>query len=149
MDIFLGSETYSTAGNLCSFIQRDISKTLKEKILMNNYGDEFVSIAIIPIIMPEKDHAFYPERRLIKRKSKEADIRLYVNYDKFTQGIFSFDDEEKVQRYDHIRKLLLIKNIIDSIMVVENRKKYDFHGIELIKDIMQALNVIHDDLRDI
>ena len=116
---------------------------------MNNYGDEFVSIAIIPIIMPEKDHEFYPERKLIKRKSKEADIRLFVDYNKFTQGSFSFDDKEKAQKYDHIRRLLLIKNIIDSIMVVESRKKGNFQGVKLIKDIMQALNVTYDDLRNV
>lgn len=95
--------------------------------------------------MPEEYHKDYPERRLIKRKSREADIRLFIDYNKFTRGKFSLEDES----YAYIRKLMIVKNIVDSIMVVECRKKGDFQGKKLINDILNALNITQQELESI
>ena len=44
------------------------------------------------------------------------------------------------------KKLLLTKNIVDSVMVVENCKKADFQGERLIDDILNALKISREEL---
>jgi hypothetical protein len=69
-------------------------------------------------------NGFFAERKLIKRKSREADIRLQIDYDRFLSA-----DKE-------MRRKLIIKNIIDSIRVVGQKAKKDFNGERLEKDIL-------------
>ena len=87
------------------------------------------------ILSPRFD--VHKERRLIRFKEKNADIRLKIDYQKY-------------QMADHQgKKLLLTKNIVDSIMVIENRKKNDFQGERLIDDILKALNVSREELTEL
>jgi len=121
-------------------IRNDIERRIKEAIEDNTYSREIDDIAIIPIIIKfdptmEKEGCF-KERRLIKRKSKVADMRLRIDYDKFVQG-----DEER-------RKLLIIGNIIQSIKEI-SRKVKDFKGKELEKDILAIFNLSEEDLSKI
>ena len=142
MFLFLSSETGDIDGEklrmICNQIDSDLSfitDRKNENILEKDqkYGTEFESIAIITMILsPRFD--IYKERRLIRFKEHWADIRLKINYDHYQKS------------NDSVKRLLLIKNIVDSIMVVENRKKGDFQGIKLIDDILQALKVKKEDL---
>ncbi len=141
MEIIFTAETYQTAGNLFIQAKQEIDIGIKA-VAKNDYGEEFKSMAVIPIIMPEDLHERFRERRLIKRKTSEADIRLFVDYERFIRG--KWDVEREPYRTE--RKLLLIKNMVDSIMVVESRKKGDFQGEKLIHDILQALDVRREDL---
>ena len=95
--------------------------------------------------MPTDMQADYKERKLISRKKHEADIRLHVDYYKFVQGKLD------INRFDYLkqRRLLLTKNIVDSIMVIENRKKDDFQGERLLEDILKALNVSREELNEL
>ena len=100
----------------------------KELLKDNTYGSEIQSIGIISMILSPRFDV-YKERRLIRFKEKCADIRLKIDYQKYQTA----NHQEK--------KLLLIKNIVDSIMVIEKRKKDDFQGERLINDILNALDV--------
>ena len=94
---------------------------------------EFVDIGIIPIIIDPKrglfEAGFFRERKLIKRKAKEADIRLKTDFIKFQAGD------------DNIKRLLLIDNIVRSIRVIGEKSKSDFNAEKLISDIIMAVEI--------
>ncbi|MBJ8005813.1 MULTISPECIES: Imm44 family immunity protein [Bacillus cereus group] len=99
----------------------------------NDYGSEVEKIAIIPIVVnitPEyEDAGFHKERKLFKRKSKGADFRLRIDYETFLLA----DDSG--------RKILIIKNIIQSIRILGKRAKSDFNAIKLEQDILQVFDM--------
>ena len=105
MEIIFTAETYQTAGNLFIQAKQEIDIGIKA-VAKNDYGEEFKSMAVIPIIMPKDLHEQFRERRLIKRKTFEADIRLFVDFEKFVKGKW----DVKKEPYRTERKLLLVKN---------------------------------------
>ncbi len=108
----------------------------KELIEDDTYGTEINDIGIIQMIAsPEFDSR--PERRYIVFKRHEADIRLKIDYEAYQKA-----DKAK-------KRLLMIKNIVDSIMVIEKRKRGDFQGEKLINDILEALEVTKTDLENL
>lgn len=142
MYIFISSETGGIDSEKYRLIRNKIDSDIlfltdrnnKEMLLGDNaYGAEFKNIAIIQIIL-SPDFDICPERKLIKFNKREADIRLKIDYDKYQ----SADDNGK--------KLLIVKNLADSIMVIESQKKKDFNGLKLIDDILSALNVTKEEL---
>lgn len=100
----------------------------------DTYGTEFQDVGIITIIIPEEMKEYWKERRYISRKNKSADIRLYMDYERFIK------ETPKNQR------LMYIENIIKSIEVLKERSKGDFKGNKLIQDVLDALNVTMEDL---
>ena len=144
VEIIYTAETFQSASTLFDSLFLEFRDALN-KVQKNNYGKEFISILICPIIMPSDMQADYKERKFISRKKHEADIRLHVDYYKFVQGKLD------INRFDYLkqRRLLLTKNIVDSIMVIEKRKKDDFQGERLIEDILEALNVSREELSEL
>ncbi len=114
----------------------DKSKNLEEQ---NNYGTEFECISIIPSCMD--DHFWnalgWKERKQIWRKKREADIRLRMDYERF------------VNETNENKRLLFIDIIIKSIEVVRDRSKGDFKANDLIKDILSALNVSREEIKQL
>ena len=109
-------------------------KPVIDKIEQNDYGTEFECIGIIPsIISKEFMLPDWKERKQIWRKKREADIRLIMDYEKFMEADLD------------TQFLLYVQCIIDSIMVVENRKKGDFQGQKLIADILSELGITQED----
>ncbi|MCL2821580.1 MAG: Imm44 family immunity protein [Firmicutes bacterium] len=154
MYIFLTGEVSFEIGVPFGKTLRDISEKLKAFSLVEDgglllpsddtYGTEFKNITIVTTILGESrmfpgenTKGMWKERRLIRRKEKCADIRLEIDYDKFV------DSDKDTQM------LLHIKNIVDSIMAVEERKKSDFKGQQLIDDILLALGVSKDQLANL
>ena len=133
MELFLSAEIagWTQLDDPNPFLYFD--KTLQE-LETKNYGEEFQCIGIIPVIMPEEYHDGYTERRQIWRKKREADIRLYIDYEKYIKG----DSKTKL--------MLWTKCIVDSIEVVESRKKGDFQGEKLIQDFLDLVGVKREDL---
>lgn len=144
MKIILGAEAYQSACDLFRYAWNELQAAV-DSLSGFDYGTEFESISVIPIIMPSEFHDSYRERKLIKRKAKEADIRLYVDYESFVRCRSDMEREPFKSR----RRLLLIKAIVDSITVVENGKKGDFQGIKLIDDLLRALKVEKEDLQNL
>ena len=141
MKIFLGGETSFKANDpffkVSKQIRQKLEKFEKADPLDDTYGTEFQNIGIITTILGEGLEGMWKERKQIWRKKKEADIRLEINYEKFINA----NEETQI--------LLYIKNIIDSIMVVENRKKRDFQGLKLIDDILKTLEINKEQLQNL
>jgi len=145
MKLFISTESEKNASDIWSEIYNSTSQkldficskdmNLEEK---DNYGIEFKNIGIISIIASNRLKEWgLKERKLIKRKSKEADIRLYIDYEKFIKSSFE------------VQKLMYIENIMDSIDIVISRSKGDFKGEQLKQDILNALDLTYEDLKDI
>jgi hypothetical protein len=140
MKFFMSSESdsrYDDFEESLRKIHNEIEKQVKNALEGNDYGNDIEQFGIIPIIIKfdeqmEKD-GWFKDRVLFKRKKKEADLRLRINYDKFVKG-----NEET-------RKLLLIDNIIKSIEALSKKAK-DFKAEKLSNDILQLFNVKKEDL---
>jgi len=137
MKIFLSGETSFNANEPFRRLLMEMNKTLKSFIEADEnddtYGAEFKSIGIITMILSD-DLAKTPERKLINRKKKEADIRLKIDYYKFVNS------DADTQFF------LYLKNIIESIKVVNEKKKEDFNGDKLIEDILSVFGLTMDKL---
>ena len=135
MKIFLSGETSFNANEPFRRLLMEMNKTLKSFIEADEnddtYGAEFKSIGIITMILSD-DLAKTPERKLINRKKKEADIRLKIDYYKFVNS------DADTQFF------LYLKNIIESIKVVNEKKKEDFNGDKLIEDILSVFGLTMD-----
>lgn len=145
MYLFFSGEIGDIDGEEFRLLRNEIVASLhfitdreKEAELMKDdtYGSEIQSIGIISMILSPRFDV-HKERRLIRFKEKNADIRLKIDYQKY-------------QTAGHQgKKFLLTKNIVDSIMVIEKRKKDDFQGERLIEDILKALNVSREELNEL
>ncbi|EOO26057.1 hypothetical protein ICM_00359 [Bacillus cereus BAG1X2-3] len=131
-EVFFSGELEGDIAEEFINIISEISSEL-EKLNNNNYGSEVEKISIIPIVVkitPEYEAAgFFKERKLFKKKSKVADFRLRIDYETFLLA----DDSG--------RKILIIKNIIQSIRILGKRAKSDFNAIKLEQDILQVFDM--------
>ena len=134
IDIFISSETYRIDGDHLVF---NAINPVLEKLKEKDYGTEFVDIGIIPVIMPTDWHDAYKERVLLKRKAKEADIRLYIDYNKYLKA----DKNGRI--------LLFWQTIIKSIKAINDRKKGDFAGDRLVDDLLLEIGMSIDELNAI
>lgn len=137
MKFFISAELYKDVGDLYSTTRKKINSLLNEELKNKNYGEALNEIGIIPIIMPKEHLLDRKERKLFQRKIKDADYRLYIDYDKFLNGS------------DKDRELLLIDNIFKAIKDLERKAKGDFDGKSLIKDILQTLNTTQNEVDNI
>lgn len=93
------------------------------------YGTEFDSITIIPTCVSDRVwHILgWKERILLRRKKREADIRLRLDYEQFINA-------------DHDGKQdMFVSILIKSIRAVQERSKGDFNADALIEDILMVL----------
>ena len=138
MNIYLGGEITHKAEKALENVAWDVRTKLdpfrKADPLDETYGSEFHDIGIITMLLCDEFKDIYQERRLVRHKKKDADIRLKIDYDKF------------VKADEHTQMLLYVKNIVDSIMVVEEKKKGDFKGIKLIEDILLTLGLKKEEI---
>jgi hypothetical protein len=127
----MSGETDGQISNEYRIVRNEIELKLKQ-LESNDYGSEFVDIGIIPIIIDTKrglfEAGFFKERKLIKRKTKGADIRLRT-VDKFYAA-----DHNK-------QRLLLVDNVIRSIKVIGEKSKTDFNSEKLIADILEVFKI--------
>ena len=129
MKFFLGAETYAPAQNYWMEARRIIEPQL-EKLSSSSYGDGLSSIAIISIILPDQffEHGGYKERRLYKRKSGEADIRLRIDFKQFIRA-------KPEQRLD-----LYARHIIECVQTLNGKLSRDFHFDVLLSDLLSVLS---------
>lgn len=101
----------------------------QDNLSSTKYGTEFVSISIIPTCV--SDEVWYTlgwkERILLRRKNREADIRLRINYEQFINA------DEKCKR------AMFIDILVKSIRAIQERAKGDFNGEAMIEDILLAV----------
>ncbi|PGA61635.1 dihydrolipoamide succinyltransferase [Bacillus pseudomycoides] len=132
MDFFMTCEIDKTVKYSDVKLIIEVEKTLK-KLENNHYGNEIESISIIPIIIeiiPElEDASFFKERKLFKRKNKEADMRLRINIETFLNA-----DRAR-------KKLLIVKNVIECVRILGTKAKKDFDAERLENDILNLFEV--------
>jgi hypothetical protein len=132
MRIFISAEKDGKLSDKFRVIRNEIDSKILP-LERNDYGSEFKSIGIIPIIIDPRrglfEHGFFKERKLVKRKAREADIRLRTDFDKFQNGDYQ------------TKRLPLIDNIVRSIRVIGEKSKSDFNSENLISDICKVLDV--------
>ena len=138
--LFMSGEIDGQLGDTYRIVRNEIETKLKT-LESNDYGSEFIDIGIIPIIIDPKrglfEAGFFKERKLIKRKAREADIRLRTDFDKF----FAADYDGK--------RLLLLENVIRSIRVIGEKSKSDFNADKLIGDIYELFEIDADRLKNL
>ena len=137
MKILISSEESIGVGNKTNVIYEYLEPII-EKLNNNYYGSEFDMIGIVPTIMENEFlDENWKERRLVRSKSKDADIRLIMDYNKF------------VNTNDEGRILLYVKMLVDSIKIIDAKKKGDFNGVKLIEDLLAATNIKWDEIKDL
>lgn len=143
MRLFLTIEAQNTTESGLAIIMREVTKQLnfitdKNSGLeeLNNYGTEFKFINVIPTCMSKGfiEGLGWKERYLIWRKKQEADIRMFMDYERF------------IKESPEIQRLMYIDIIIKSIMAVQEKSKGDFRGKELLNDILKVLDVTQEQL---
>ncbi|UOY93294.1 Imm44 family immunity protein [Ectobacillus sp. JY-23] len=126
------------SGELESDISREFMKQLakikkKLKKLEGNYGNEVEEIAIIPIVVKKvpgyEESDFFAERTLFFKKDKSSDLRLRISHEAFLNA------------NDEMRKLLIIKNIIQCIRILGTKAKTDFNAKKLEDDILDMFHI--------
>ena len=128
MKMFLGAETAAPAGDLWFQLRAQIWPELKA-LQNRNYGPDIETIGIISIILPREyyDEGCYKERRLIRRKTKEADIRLRIDFEAFVRA----KPEERFGIYaDHL---------LNAFRVLEGRVSSSFDLPRLLSDVSEIL----------
>ncbi|WP_242218424.1 Imm44 family immunity protein [Bacillus cereus group sp. BfR-BA-01380] len=133
MEFFISGEVDKSVSEYFNKIRREMEKKL-QNLQEKNYGSAVNGISIIPIIVPPDllQLGFFEERRLFQRKEKDCDYRLQINFQKFLNG-----DKEN-------RKLLLIKNLIETIRSIgtkSKKAKLDFDALALERDILELFEV--------
>lgn len=140
MRFFLSGETDHKVGDAFGKAINELEPVLNT-LAGNNYGSEVIVIGVIPVIIDPAmgllQEGFFKERKLFKRKTSEADFRLWIDFDKF----YNADYETK--------KLLIIDNIIRSIRILGGRAKKDFDSKRLIDDIYRLFNIDESTLREL
>ena len=126
MKIFLGAELEGKADSCWFPLQLEFDKRL-EKLKECNYGDELNDIGIISIIFIESPKEGFPERRLFQRKQKSADIRLRIDYKKFTTA------------KPEVRRQMYVQHILDSIDTLRHKVSKDYKFDEVYNDVKNIL----------
>ncbi|MCL2048228.1 MAG: Imm44 family immunity protein [Defluviitaleaceae bacterium] len=133
--IFITCETNGDVGH----ILRETFFPFSEKLIglnASDYGTEIDSISIVMLCATQDfiDSGWLKERRYISWKNRFADIRLQIDYARF------FHANERT------RQLLVAKNIVDSIRVIEARSRKGFKGEKLRTDILGLIGLSIDEV---
>lgn len=135
MKIIITGEIDTTVRHDFQIIRKEILDKIKQ-LESKEYG--LNKISIIPIIVdmtPELENAgFFKERKLVRKKDSIADIRLRIDFKKFKDG-------DK-----NVKKMLIIKNIIESIHIIGMKMKQEFDSEDFETDILNLLNITSEEL---
>lgn len=130
MRFFLSCEAYVPAFDFLSEIIKKIEKVLSEKFSKNNYGKDVELLAIISTCVPKAfiENTGWKERNRYLKKDHSTDIRLFIDWEKFT----TVSEKERQEMY--------LKHIFESIkQFYEKHKKLDFDGEKALSDAKEAL----------
>ncbi|SHI17478.1 Imm44 family immunity protein [Desulfosporosinus lacus] len=137
MEIFMSGEIDTTISEAFREIRNEIKQKLKI-LEVNDYGNAVQNLGIIPIIVnlePELESAgFFKERKLYKKKTKDADYRLRIDYESFLNANY-----EK-------KKLLIIKNVVDCIRLLGKKVKKDFAAEQLENDVLCLFGIAKEEI---
>ncbi|MHC1686049.1 MAG: Imm44 family immunity protein [Clostridiaceae bacterium] len=135
MKIIITAEIDTVVRKEFQIIRKEILDKIKQ-LEDIEYGLD--KISIIPIIVeltPELEEAgFFKERKLVRKKSRMADIRLRIDFNTFKNSD------------NAAQKMLIIKNIIESVRIIGAKMKGEFDAIKFETDILNALGITSEEL---
>ncbi|GAA3962068.1 Imm44 family immunity protein [Allohahella marinimesophila] len=122
MRFFISGELDSEIAEVFRAIRQQVEKQLNEHLAGQMYGSAIEKIALAPIIRGPR---FSPasERRLVQHKSKTADYRLVIEYDRFLNGS------------EQVRRQLLVENLLLAVDDLGRKLGNKFEGQRLAQDI--------------
>ena len=142
--LFISAEMWGQAGAIFNEILKDICLKIDEKNFdVSKYSKDITDVGIIVNIFPDNMlmAGWGKPRKYISYKNCSADIRLPIPYVEFKEA----DNNKKY--------LMVVKNIIDSIAVIEERctnsKRAKFDSGSMIDEVLQRLEIEKEDLKDI
>ena len=126
MDVFFTSFTEGSIGDKASAIYYPTDQTLKEELCDKNYGSGLSQWFLMFVINSSRMQGYdAPERVMYKKKSKELDMRLKIDFESFKQG-----DEA-------VRRKLLYSCMLRSLdlMAQKNIPNFDALALEMAEQI--------------
>lgn len=124
MDIFFTSTATGSLGKKASEIYMQMEAYMKPVLADKDYGPGLPEWFLMFVILsPETPGRGAPERVLYKKKTKELDMRLNVDFDAFKSG----DSDE--------RQKLLYSCMLRSLELMAGKKIPDFNAAALKADI--------------
>jgi len=125
MSLYINSPSYYTSlygvdeeiYKMCRLIEKNID--------IKKYTSKLDSVGVTPIIVPKEEICDdrWQETKKISLSYRFASISLYIDYSDY----ISSNVAEK--------KSLIIKNILDSLLLIKKRLKNDFNYEEIKNDI--------------
>lgn len=139
MKIFMSGEIEVEFADTERRISNKVEEKIKNLIKDQDYGSAVTLLNIIPTIFSPKTlkALTYKERTRYSPKTGETDFRLRIDYSKFLKA----DDKGKEK--------LLLKNIIDSVRILNVKIKKGFLGEKLEQDILNLFGYNYEDLEKI
>jgi len=120
MELWLTSEAYAGTRENMLFVNRTIDADLKEFFLSKNYGEDVEIWGYISVIMPQSvyDNGFFHEIKKYRPKTKEVELRLHIDFDKFVKA----SNQEALE--------MVMLKLIESIDIAQREftkiKDFDF-----------------------
>jgi len=113
-------------------IRQHVERVLNEALALRDYGTALEKIAIIPMILGPRFASNRAERRLLKRKDKVADYRLFIDFEAFLKG----GETERIR--------LLVCNTLEAVQDIDRKLKGAFNGKQLCADILSLFPETRD-----
>jgi len=124
MRFFFSGELDSEIADSYRPIRIAMECTLNSALSERSYGDAITEVAIIPMILGPQFCEGRKERRLVKRKEKAADYRLFIDFDAWRSGT------------PQVQKQLLLENVLVVVDDIGRKMKSDFDSARLRDDII-------------
>ncbi len=124
MDVFFTSTASGSLGKQASSIYMQMESRLKRALAQKNYGPGLPEWFLMFVILsPDTPGRGAPERVMFKKKTKELDLRLNVDFEAFKKG----DEVE--------RRELLYDCMLRSLDLMATKKIPDFDAVALKADV--------------
>jgi len=125
---WMSGEIQSEVGDCYRQAQNTIEAVLNQCVGVRNYGEGLKEWAYIAIILKPDIDKYYPEVKRYRKKKREVEFRLKINYKKFLKG----------NAETHLR--LVAESVLRSFSLMRemNIKKFDLE--RLTKDVNQCLS---------
>lgn len=130
MRFYNSYEAYVPATDSLAKMLMPVRIAISKVFEINDYGKDVELLAIISACVPKSfiEDTGWKERNRYLKKDHSTDIRLFIDWEKFT----TVSEKERQEMY--------LKHIFESIkQFYEKHKKLDFDGEKALSDAKEAL----------
>ena len=130
MSLYINSPSYYTCLYGVDEEVYKVCRLIEKNIDVKMYSSRLDSVGITPIIAPKEElhNDKYKEVNRISLSYRFASISLCVDYSMY------------ISANSTRKKELMIKNILDSLLLVKKRLKNEFNYAQIEKDILALVN---------